>query len=78
MCQSRLDNILITVFCPSFRHSFRRPDFIEDVIRQTGDDKPAEEIDAINVSCANGDSLTDCACETDDVDDNAKNVSDLL
>jgi hypothetical protein len=69
---------LVAIFCPSFRYCLGRPKSAEDDISQTRHNEASEEVESINVCCANWNSLTDCACKANDIDDNAKDICNLM
>jgi hypothetical protein len=76
-CNSPLHKTLITVFGPLIGDSFRRPELAEDKVGETRHDESAEKVDAVDVCCANGNSLTNRARKSDDIDDNAENICNL-
>ena len=77
MTQSRFQEILISIFRPFLWYCFRRPDSSENVISYACDNEPSEEIEAIDVSGTNGDSLTNRTRKPDNVNNNAENICNL-
>ena len=48
--------------------------FAKKPVGSTGDDETAEEIQVVEIGCADGDGTTDGAYEADDVDEDSGNV----
>jgi hypothetical protein len=59
------------------RDRFRRPNLAEDKVGETRHNESAEKVDAVDVCCADRNSLTDCTGESDDIDDDAENICNL-
>ena len=76
-CNSSFDNILVAIFGPSLGDGFGGPDLVENNVGQTGYDEAGEEIETVDICCSNGNGLTDGAGESNDVNDNSKDISNL-
>jgi hypothetical protein len=72
-----LENRLISIFGPSFWNGFGRPKFAEDDIGYTCHDEACEEVESINVCCADRHCLTYRTSKPHDIDDDAENISNL-
>jgi len=72
-----LDNLLIALFPPTIWNSFRWPKFVQDDISDACDDKAAEVVEIVDIGCSDGDLAANCARETDNIDQNAKDVGNL-
>ena len=70
-------DILITMFCPSFRYGLGGPDFVEDDVGETGHDEACKEVEAVDVCCADGDGLTDGSGEAHNIDYDSKDIGNL-
>lgn len=77
MAQSSSNYILISIFCPFLRHTLRRPDLAENEVCQTGDNESSEKVETVNIGSTDRDSLTHCASESDDIDEDTENICDL-
>ena len=70
-------DILVTIFCPSFGNGLGGPDLVEDDVGETCYDEPCEEVETVDICCADRDGLTDGSCESNDIDHDSEDVSDL-
>jgi hypothetical protein len=78
MRQSSFHYILISILCPSIRHSLRRPNPVEEIVSRTRHDEPGEKVDTVDICCADRDGLANSASEPDHIDYNAQNIGRLI
>ena len=66
LCKSCFNNILISIFGSALWNSFGRPNSAEDVVSQTCDDGAGEEVETVDMCCADGNCLAYSTSETND------------
>lgn len=70
-------DVLVAIFCPSFRYGLGGPDFVEDDVGETGHDEAREEIETVDICSADGDGLTDGSGKANNIDYDSEDIGNL-